>query len=170
MNRHKGDNMKEGTVHKTALAVYGIPPVYADISWDSLELSKAEVERISSAFENPHMGSTVFIQGTAAPIVIQLIKQGYTVAGINLMERNLDAFGEHNNPKAQVILIHSIEKYTGKYEIASNMLSNLIKHYEGHNSLILLQSQETWTFLRDNYGINVINKLKLVQKKATAWV
>jgi hypothetical protein len=156
-------------IHPTAYAIYGIPSIYANQSWDDIDLPKPERERLEKAFANP-IPSVVHIQGTAAPVVNSLILSGKSVYGININDRLTDAFGDHTNSKADVVLIHNIGSYTGKFEIASNVLKQIIQHYRNLDTLVLLQSNESWTYLRDNYGVAVVNKVKLPLAKEQAWV
>lgn len=156
-------------IHPTAYAIYGIPVVYAIQSWDNIDLPEHEKMRIDNAFDSP-IPSVVFVQGSAAPIINKLILSGKSVYGININDRLNDAFGEHNNSKADIVLVHSIGSYTGKFDIASNLLNSIINHYKNNNTLVILQSENSWTFLRDNYGVNVVNKIKLPLEKEKAWI
>lgn len=153
----------------TIYAIHGLPSNYASTTWDSIDITEPEVNRITNAVSN-YVPSTLFIQGNAAPIVNQLWSSNKHIRGININERLANPFGEHVNPKADVILIHSIGKYTGKYEIAHTTLSNIINHYSKLDTLIILQSDETFTFLKDNWGISVVNKLRMLSKKERAWI
>lgn len=155
--------------NETVYAVYGLPAAYAKGSWDTLEVSTEESKRYQEAFKNP-INSTIFVQGSCAPVIQQLLEQGKKVRGIDFSKRQNAAFEEHNNPDAEVILIWNINKYSGKAEVSMNLLSNLIQYYRGRNALVILQSEESSIFLRDNYGIATNNKLKLLTKAEPKWL
>lgn len=154
----------------TVYAVYGLPPAYSSPNpWDSLDVSKEEQERITEAFKSP-ITSTIFIQGSAAPIVQQLITQKVKVRGIDFSKRQLNAFEEHNNPEADTIVIWNVNKYSGKAEVSINMLDNLISFYRSNGAMVIVQSSESSTFVRDNYGFTSVNKLKFLPKQDIKWL
>lgn len=155
--------------NETVYAVYGLPAAYAQGSWDTLDVPPEEAKRYQEAFKNP-INSTVFVQGNCAPIVQQLLEQGKKVRGIDFSKRQNAAFEDHNNPDAEVILIWNVNKYSGKAEVSMNLLSNLIQYYRTKEVLVILQSEESSVFLRDNYGFTTNNKLKLLPKPEPKWL
>lgn len=158
------------THNPTVYAVYGLPPAYSlSNPWDTLDVSKEEQSRITEAFKNP-INSTVFVQGSAAPIVQQLLNQKVKVRGIDFSKRQMNAFEEHNNPEAEAILIWNVNKYSGKAEVSVNLLDNLISYYRSKNALVLVQSLESFVFMRDNYGFTALNKLKFLPKPDVKWL
>lgn len=158
------------THNPTVYAVYGLPPAYSlQNPWDTLDVSKEEQQRITEAFKSP-ISSTVFVQGSAAPIIQQLLAQKVKVRGIDFSKRQMNAFEEHNNPEAEVILIWNVNKYSGKSEVSINLLDNLISFYRSKNALVIVQSSESFTFMRDNYGFSTVNKLKFLPKPDTKWL
>lgn len=156
-------------INPTAYSVYGIPPHYAQITWDNVNIPEPEKDRINKALDNIHP-SVVFVQGTAAPLVNKLVTIGKIVRGIDIAKRLSNPFDEHYNPKADVILVHNVGKYTGKYEIANVLLQGIINHYTALGALIIIQSEETFSYLNDNWGIKVVNKLKLPIIAPKAWI
>lgn len=158
------------THNPTVYAVYGLPPAYSrENPWDSLDVSKEEQERITEAFKEP-INSTIFVQGSASPIIQQLVAQKAKVRGIDFSKRQLNAFDEHNNPEADVILIWNVNKYSGKAEVSINMLDNLISFYRSKNAMVIVQSSESSTFMRDSYGFTSVNKLKFLPKQEVKWL
>lgn len=155
--------------NETVYAVYGLPPQYAKITWESLEVNKDDEERIKNAFKNP-ISSVVFIQGVSAPIIQQLLEQKLRVRGIDLGKRQNAAFEEHNNPDADVVLVYNVNKYSGKPEISINLLNSIIQYYRSKNVLVIVESQESSIFMRDNYSFSTNNKLKLLQKQEVKWL
>lgn len=153
----------------TVYAVYGLPPAYTNLQWEDLDVTPEEVTRLSTAFSTP-INSTVFIQGIAAPIIRQLIEQKAKVRGIDFSKRQLNAFEEHNNPDAEVILIWNVNKYSGKTEVSMNLLENLVTYYRSKGALVLVQSNESSIFMRDNYGFTTANKVKLIKKQDPKWL
>jgi hypothetical protein len=150
-------------------AVYGLPPAYAKGSWEALDVTQDEVKRYTEIFKQP-VSSTVFVQGSCAPIIQQLLEQGTKVRGIDFSKRQNAAFEDHNNPDAEVVLIWNVNKYSGKAEVSMNLLSNLISAYRGKDVLVLVQSNESATFMRDNYGFVTPNKLRLPLKVEPKWI
>lgn len=153
----------------TAYAIYGIPSHYAATTWDDIQIPEPEKVRLSTAFQTP-IPSVVFIQGTAAPIINQLYENGMTISGISMAERLANPFDSVTLRNTKVLLIHSIGRYTGKFEIANSVISQLIQQAKTKNMLVLLQSEEPWTFLRDSYGIVAKNKIKLLVDQEPQWV
>lgn len=158
------------TNNPTVYAVYGLPPAYSLANpWDNLDVSPEEQLRITEAFKSP-INSTIFIQGSAAPIVQQLINQNMKVRGIDFSKRQMNAFEEHNNPEADVIVIWNVNKYSGKAEVSINMLDNLVSFYRSKNAMVIVQSSESFVFMRDNYGFSTLNKLKFLPKPDVKWL
>lgn len=155
--------------NETVYAVYGLPPAYANGTWESLDVSPENTARYKEAFKNP-INSTVFVQGTLAPIIQQLLEQGLKVRGVDFTKRQNAAFEDHNNPDAEVVLIWNVNKYSGKAEVSMNLLQNLIQYYRGRNALVIVQSEESAVFMRDNYGFITNNKIKLLPKPEEKWL
>lgn len=153
----------------TAYAVYGIPPTYVGITWDDIEIPKPEKDRYINAFENP-IPSTIIVQGTAAPIINQLVSKGYSVSGLNLATLLANPFDLPTVMGTDILLIHSIGKYTGKYEIANTVLTQILQQAKSKCKFIILQSEEPWTFIRDNYGVSSQNKIKLPIAAEPKWL
>ena len=153
----------------TAYAIYGLPPSYAEASWDNLEVSQDECTRLTNAFKSP-IPSTIFVQGNCAPLVQQLIEQKVKVRGIDFTKRQMAAFEDHDNPDAEVVLIWGVNRYSGKAEVSQNLLLNLIEYYRSKNVMVIVQSSESSIFLRDNYGFTTNNKLKLLLKAEVKWI
>lgn len=155
--------------NETVYAVYGLPAAYANETWDNIEVIPETKQRYIEAFKNP-IKSTIFVQGSCAPIIQQLLEQGLKVRGIDLAKRQNAAFEDHNNPDAEVILVWNVTKYSGKAEISMNLLNNLIQYYRGKDALVIIQSPESHIFMRDNYGFTTSNTLKLLPKPEVKWL
>jgi hypothetical protein len=155
--------------NETVFAVYGLPPAYANGGWEGIDVSQDEIDRYKTAFSSP-ISSTVFVQGSCAPIIQQLLEQGSKVRGIDLSKRQNAAFEDHNNPDADVILIWNVNKYSGRPEVSINLLNNLINYYRTKSALVIVQSPESSIFMRDNYGFQTPNKIKLLPKAEVKWL
>ena len=153
----------------TAYAIYGLPPAYAEASWENIEVSPEEKTRLTEAFKSP-ISSTIFVQGSCGAIIQQLIEQKSKVRGIDFSKRQLNAFEEHDNPDAEVILIWGVSRYSGKAEVSQNLLLNLVEYYRSKNVMVIVQSNESSIFMRDNYGFVTANKLKLLPKAEVKWI
>lgn len=150
-------------------AACGLPAGHANKTWDDCEISQPEKDRLNGAFKTP-VDSVVFIQGTSAPIINQLMDQKMKVRGIDLIKRLQNPFEEPNNPEAEVILLYNAERYTGKPEIAISVFKNILNYYKGKGILILVESSESSNFVRDSYGTQIVNKLKIPHTKDVKWL
>lgn len=148
---------------------YGLPKGHCNKSWDDCDLREPEKERLQTAFSNP-ISSVVFVQGTTAPIINQLIQQKSKVRGIDLLKRLQNPFQEYDNPDGDVILVYNAERYTGKPEIAISLFKNILNYYRGKDVLVLIESSQSYNFLRDSYGLDCSNKIKVPILKETKWL
>jgi hypothetical protein len=153
-------NNQKTAVNIARYRVYGIPASYVNKTWESTATPKSEITRLTTVFDGDlPSGSVLFVNGSAAPIVNQLLSKGKTVRGIDMSERLALPFDIYNNPKADVVLLYGLEFPTGNQKVIQRVFFDVINFYKASNSLIIISSTDTSAVFEGNYGIKLVNKL-----------
>jgi hypothetical protein len=104
-------------------------------------------------------GSVLFVNGSAAPVVNQLLSKGKTVRGIDMSERLALPFDIYNNPKADVALLYGLENPVGNNKVTKKVFDDVVNFYKASGALIIISSTDTSAVFEGNYSIKLVNKL-----------
>lgn len=168
--------MSQEVQRKTAVniakyRVYGLPASYVNKTWEDTATPKSEVTRLTTIFDGDlPSGSVLFINGSAAPIINQLLNNGKAVRGIDLSERLAQPFEVYNNPKADVVLVYAVENPVGNAKITKKMLDDVISFYKANGALIIISSTDTSAVFEGNYGVKLVNKLIIKEPPEKSFV
>lgn len=150
---------------------YGLPVNIVRQSWDKVNIPKPEATRLQELFNDiPAAARLIFIEGTAGPIVDQLIRNGKKVRGIDLSERFDAPFVEHNNPQCEVLLLYGMDNTVSVPKITIPMLNSIIDIYKNLGTLVIIQSNNTATAFSSAFGTKIVNKLKIQEAPEPKWL
>ena len=150
---------------------YGIPISYLGVDYDDLDMPKAKETSLRGKIKNAPQKGTLFIRGTAAPVINQLFTQGRTIKGINFMARSETAFERHMNPQADVILIYNVgSEISMNRQVSRQVLQAILKYYTSGVTLVIVETSFTKSELLHNYDISASNFLTLQEKKEEVWI
>lgn len=151
--------------------MYGIPLNYASITWGDVDMVKPEAERLQNIFANELPSSSVlYVQGTAAPIIRQLVDRGVKVRGVDISTRLQSPFETYDNPLCNVALVYGVENPVGNGKISKKIIDDVIAFYKGIGAVTILVSKDTVTVFEANYGLKLVNKLKIPEKQEVKFV
>jgi len=150
---------------------FGIPVTYIGVTYKDLDVSSIKAKHLEGKMKQAPPQGLLVIQGSAAPVINQLHKQGRSMRGIDFIVRAGEAFEPHEEPKADVILIYNVgAEVSMKSIISGKVLNALLKHYASRRTLVVLETHLTKSELRHNYDINVSNYVTLNRKPDEVWV
>lgn len=150
---------------------YGLPINMISQTWEHTGLAKPEATRLENLFNNiPAAAKLIFVQGTAGPIVNQLLSVGHKVRGIDMGVRFNTPFEEANNPQCDIVVIYNLDNTVSVPKITVPMIKGLVEYYRHSGTLVIIQSHETVTIFEANYGIKVVNKLKIPEAQEVKWL
>ncbi len=86
---------------------YGIPTTYVGITYNDLNITAPRLKRLTASIKQAPISGLLIVKGNAAPIINQLF-ESRTIRGIDFMKRAGNAFEQHTNPEAEVIIIYSV--------------------------------------------------------------
>jgi len=164
--------MKKDLVIKRKLfEIYGLPSAYADMSYEDTGLSKVKQEGIKKTIERAPAKGTLTIQGTAGPIVTQLINNGRKVRGIDFIAFSSNAFAEHTMPISDVVLLYNVGiEVSTNFNISKQVFAKIRKYYTERNVLLIIETDLGKTDLLSKYDFRVTNFLRVPNKEETIWV
>jgi hypothetical protein len=158
-------------IHKALYKVYNLPDSYFGIGYKDTKLSAARQEVIAGKIENVPSKGTLVIQGTAAPVVNQLLTTDKKIRGICFTERSQSAFETYQNPAANIIVLYDVGmEVTLNSKVSGMVLNSILKHYSGRNTLVIIETHLTKTELLSKYDLNVVNFIKIELKAQEAWI
>lgn len=143
------------------LKVYDLPTSYIGKEWANIPLPQPEKDRLSNIFKGALPTATLFVQGTAAPIVNQLFEANTKVRGIDLSYRLADPFALHINPKADVLVVYNVDNPVGNAKVVKKVMEDIINYARQTSSLVIIESNATSSEFEGNYGIKLVNKIKI---------
>lgn len=153
-------NIQNTAIELAKYKVYGLPGNYINKSWADTAMPASEIKRLTEIFANDlPSGSVLFVHGSAAPIINQLMNKGLNVRGIDITDRLSQPFESYNNPNCDVVLITGVENPVGNPKITKKTLDDVIIHYKAYGALIVISSSDTSAVVEGNYGIKFVNKL-----------
>lgn len=151
--------------------LYGLPSYYAGLTFAHTGLSKAQQERFTKSIENAPPTGVLAIRGMAAPVVNLLLEQKRKVRGIDFTVRSQNAFEEHQNPAAEVIVIYNVGvEITGNSNISKKILRSLIQYYKERQTLVIIESTLGKSDFRLQYDIDIANFITIPEAAEAQWI
>ena len=158
-------------MHATLLSIYGLPAGYFGISYKDMDMSATRQDAITKKIKNAPNDGTLTVQGTAAPIVNQLLTQGRKIRGISFTERSSTAFETHQNPTADVVVLYDVgAEVSLNGKVSGMVLANIVKYYSSRKTLLIIETDMTKTALLSRYDFNTTNFIKIIKKEKENWI
>jgi len=156
---------------ETKLKMYNLPISYAEITFEDTELTAKRKKDLPELIEKAPVRGILYVQGTAAPIVNQLLTKGKAVRGIDFTERSSSAFEQHQNPECAIVVIYNLgAEITVNYHVPQKVINNILKHYSTRDTLIIVETDLSKNDLLNRYDINAVNYIKIPRKTEERWI
>ena len=156
---------------RVLLKIYNLPTHYAGVDYKDTTLTAVKQEYIKEKINNAPKSGMLVVQGNAAPIVRQLIKNGRKVRGANFVNMVGNIFEKPQLPKADVIVILGVgDEVTTNNKLPAQFMQNMLKTLKGRGGLVIIESSKTKKQFEDTYGVVVSNFFKIEDKKEDTWV
>jgi len=157
--------------NKLVYTYYKLPVTYLNLNYEDTRISLARAKQLQGKISQAPKTGLLVIKGTAAPVINQLVDEGREVRGIDFTERANAAFEQHDNPQADVVLIHSVgAEVTTNYNISRQILHALITHYKKEETLLIIETDFTKSELRNHYDLTPTNFLSLELKDQPTFI
>ena len=155
---------------KTLYTIYNLPIVYAEIGYEDTALIKVKQEHIEELIPKAPYSGTLTIQGTAAPVVNQLMEQR-SVRGIDFNVRSEDPWGTHQNPSADVVVLYNVgSEVAMKGTVGGLVLANIVKYYSNRRTLLVIETNMNKMELLHRYDFKATNFIKIEKKPEDVWI
>lgn len=149
--------------------IYGLPPSYHGITYGDTQLVSVKQEQLREKVSNAPNSGTLTVQGTAAPIVNQLLKTR-KVRGIDFVERSTSAFDQHTNPHAEVVVLYGVgSEVSMNGKVSGLVLRNLVEYYRNRKTLLVIETHLSKQELLSRYDFKVTNFMKILRKEEEIW-
>ena len=153
------------------LNIYGLPVSYAGKGYHDTGLVKTKIETLPDKVANAPNNGTLTIQGTAAPVINQLLDLGKKVRGVDFIQLSATAFEQHDLPVTPVVLLYNVGiEVSTNFRISGQVLRKVIKFYSEKRTLLILESDLTKTELLSRYDFRVTNFIKIPPKEEEIWL
>jgi len=160
------DNIKS-----TMLGIYGLPVTYAGKTYNDTGLAKIKIETLPKMIGNAPSTGTLTIQGTAAPIVNQLISDKRKVRGVNFISLSATAFEDHSLPVANVVVLYNVGvEVSTNFKISGQVFRKVLKFYANKQTLLIIETDLGKTDLLSRYDFRTTNYIKIPPKQEEIWV
>jgi len=158
-------------IPKAMLFVYGLPVSYAGKTYTDTGLPKVKQAEIPKKISRAPSKGTLTIQGTAAPIINQFIKDGRRVRGTDFIELSGNAFEDLQLPVADVVLLHNVGvEVSTNFKISGQVFRKVLKFYSEKPTLLVIETDLSKTDLLSRYDFRVTNFIKIPVKSEELWV
>ncbi len=158
-------------INSTVLGIYGLPITYAGKSYSDTGLAKIKIETLPKTISNAPSTGTLTIQGTAAPVVNQLIADGRKVRGVNFISLSATAFEDHNLPISSVVVLYNVGvEVSTNFKISGQVFRKVLKFYAGKQTLLIIETDLGKTDLLSRYDFRTTNYIKIPQQQEEIWV
>ncbi len=153
------------------LGIYGLPVSYANKGYCDTGLAKIKVEDLPKKVANAPNSGTLTLQGTAAPVVNQLLLAGRKVRGVDFIKLSATAFEEHPLPVTSVVVLYNVGvEVSTNFKISGQVLRKVIKFYSEKQTLLIIETDLAKTELLSRYDFRTTNFIKIPPKEEEIWV
>ena len=151
--------------------IYGLPVSYQNVRYSDTVLSKIKQQDIMDKIARAPNRGLLAIQGTAAPVVNQLLEANRKTRGIDFIEVSATAFENHLFPLASVVVLYNVgSEVSTNFNISGQVLRKIIKFYNENNTLLIIETDLAKSELLRRYDVNIVNFIKLQPKPEEAWI
>lgn len=158
-------------VNKYKLSMYNLPQCYGNMTYDSIDISSVKAKDLEEKITRAPRAGLLVIKGTAGPVVNQLLAMERRVRGIDFIEMNNDAFGVHEFPSAEVVVVYNVGfEVSTKFSVSGMVLQKLIQYYKDRRTLVILETKLSKTDLLTKYDLSVTNFIALPEKSEEKWI
>lgn len=155
----------------SVLSIYGLPVSYVNVEYKDTGLAKVKVESIPASISRAPNKGTLTIQGTAAPIVNQLLNDKRKVRGIDFITLSATAFEDHALPLADVVVLYNLgTEVSTNFKVSSQVFRKVVKNYSEKPTLLIIETDLTKMELLSRYDFRVTNFLKIPPKEEEIWI
>jgi hypothetical protein len=167
--------MDQKTIRKTVYGLRGIPPEYANISFEDTDTIKTKLKKYQLAIENAPTSGILLVSGTSAPVLNTLFDAKRKIIGLDFIDIYNSRFEEdkisYDGIISDVVLLKNIGlEPASSTTFASKLLSSIIGKYTSHNVLLILETHLTPSQFTQQYGIPIVNTMILKPKAETNWI
>lgn len=161
----------DNNIRSTVLGIYGLPVSYAGKDYSDTGLAQIKIETLPKTIANAPSTGTLTIQGTAAPVINQLITDGRKVRGVNFVTLSATAFEDHILPVASVVLLHNVgTEVSTNFKISGQVFRKVLKFYADKQTLLVIETDLGKTDLLSRYDFRTTNYIKIPKQQEDIWV
>lgn len=155
---------------KGTYQAYGLPSNYLGMTYETTALPKVKQEEIRSKIEHAPRSGTLYVKGTAAPIVNQLLSNR-SVRGLSFYDLCGTAFEQHQYPRAGVVVVLGVgDEISINTKVSSLVLNSILKSYAKRQTLLIIETGLTKTQLLEKYSVDAVNFIQIPQIKEKQWI
>lgn len=159
------------TINRTILAIYGLPPSYASVTYKDTGLVQVRQEQLEAKVSKAPNSGSLTVTGTAAPLATQLIKEGRTVRGINFLDRSSTAFDIHQNPQANIVVLYNVGvEVSLNSKVSGMVLNSIVQHYSERPTLLIIETKLSGKELLQRYDFRITNHVSIPKKDEDIWI
>lgn len=149
----------------------GLPLSAVGKTWEDTGLPQPEAERFEEMFKNiPNNVKVIHVQGTAAPIINQLWASGTKIRGIDMATWFEAPFEPHDYPTAEIIVIWDVDDTISSPKVTVPIVKGAVTHYSNIGVPVIIESKDTPAKFESNYGIKLVNKIKIPEIPEIKWL
>lgn len=155
------------------LKAYSLPASFDSVDYAATGLSKPRQGILHKKVAEAPMSGSLFVQGTAAPVINQLLDMGRKTRGIDFVDYVRNTFSDESLSllEADVVLLYGVgNELSTNTNFSGKVLRHIITHYKKRGTLLVVESPLTASNVMTSYDVTFTNKTVIPETAEASWI